>query len=170
MAFHIYRGLYFTTATVLNFYPLFITSKTVNAILSALDFLTQNNRAVVYSFVIMPNHLHLIWQVLEPYALTQVQHSLLSFSAKRILNSLKEREPEIDILFIVDKSDRNYQVWQRNALSIPIYYNAVLKQKLNYIHLNPVRAGLVKDAEDFTLSSYKSYIQGYSEFSFLTLF
>jgi len=54
--------------------------------------------------------------------------------------------------FKVKASDRTYQIWERNALSLSLWNQTVLKQKLDYIHRNPVVAGLCSFPEEYKLS------------------
>ena len=53
----------FFTATILEWKPLLKQDKYKDIINNSLRFLVQQNRVIVYSFVIMPNHIHLIWQI-----------------------------------------------------------------------------------------------------------
>jgi putative transposase len=66
----------------------------------------------------------------------------------------------------VNAKDRKYQIWERNALSIPLYSDAVFMQKLNYIHNNPVVAGLCGVPEDYCYSSAAYYYRQVNDFEF----
>ena len=55
--------------------------------------------------------------------------------------------------FMVNAKDRKYQFWERNPLSVEIWSEKVLLQKLKYMHENPVRAGLCKYSDDYIYSS-----------------
>jgi putative transposase len=70
--------------------------------------------------------------------------------------------------FKVGKKDRNYQFWQRNSLSIPLYSKSVFEQKLEYIHYNPVKAGLCNLPEEYYYSSANFYKTGIDVFGFLS--
>jgi putative transposase len=58
---------YFFTATILNWNNLLAGDKYKNIVAESLQFLTENNRIRVFGFVIMPNHIHLIWKILNPH-------------------------------------------------------------------------------------------------------
>ena len=64
-------------------------------------------------------------------------------------------------------SDRTYQIWERNALHVSLWSRAVIKQKLDYIHNNPVAAGMCINAEDYMYSS-AVYEKGIRRWTFLT--
>jgi hypothetical protein len=68
----------------------------------------------------------------------------------------------------VNKGDREYQIWKREPLGIDLFTEAVFMQKLNYIHNNPVAAGLCKLPEKYYYSSALFYEQGIDHFNMLT--
>ena len=68
----------------------------------------------------------------------------------------------------VKASDRVYQVWERNPLSVSLCTQVVFKQKLHYIHANPVVAGLCKFPGAYKYSSAAFYEKGINEWNFLT--
>jgi putative transposase len=69
---------------------------------------------------------------------------------------------------LVNAKDRKYQVWERNSLGVPLWYPKVFEQKLDYIHHNPVRAGLCKLPEDYKYSSARYYEEEERDWIFLT--
>ncbi len=72
--------------------------------------------------------------------------------------------------FKVNKYDREYQLWKREPLSIELVSQNLFTQKLEYIHYNPVSAGLCKNPEDYYYSSAKFYYGGTDCFRMLTHF
>ncbi|MEJ7831115.1 MAG: transposase, partial [Segetibacter sp.] len=68
-----------------------------------------------------------------------------------------------------DAADRSFQVWERNSLSIDLYNEAILVQKLNYLHNNPLQPhwNLAASAWEYKYSSAKFYETGIDEFDFL---
>ena len=68
----------------------------------------------------------------------------------------------------MNKYDRTYQIWKREPLSIELFTEKVFMQKLEYIHQNPVIAGLVNFAEAYKYSSAKFYHLDIDEFNFIT--
>ena len=158
----------FYTATILQWKPLFSQDKYKQKIIESLQFLVANKRITLYSFVIMSNHVHLIWQALPGNSPQKVQASFMKFTAKEIKLDLQKNHPLVLEKFKVNAADREYQFWERNPLSIELYTNPVFMQKLEYIHLNPVKAGLCKLPEEYFYSSAKFYHTGIDEFEMLT--
>lgn len=115
----------------------------------------------------MINHIHLLWHIHHPHLRESVQRDFLKFIAQKFKADLRINHPDVLPYFYVNAKDRQYQFWERNALSVPIWSEKVLLQKLNYIHQNPVRAGLCADPKDYYYSSARFYETGIDDFGFL---
>jgi putative transposase len=90
----------------------------------------------------MQNHLHLIWQMRGGVKPADVQRDFLKYTAQLIKKYLGNNHPKVLEKFKVGAKDRQYQFWEPNALSIELRTEKVFNQKLDYIHYNPVKAGL----------------------------
>jgi putative transposase len=160
----------FFTATILEWKPLLKEDKYKDIIMSSLRFLVENKRVKVFSFVIMPNHLHLIWQMQPGHEREDVQRDFLKYTAQKIRFDLVDNNPEGLKEFEVAAADRKYQFWERNALSVDLYNHHSFMQKLNYIHNNPVheRWKLSTTPEGYRYSSALFYEMGVNNWGFLT--
>ena len=158
----------FYTATILEWKPLLMQDKYKDVLIESLRFLVTENRIKLYAFVIMVNHIHLIWQPLQEYTPESIQHSFMSFTAHQFKMDLKENHPQVLEHFKVKAKDRQYQFWERNSLGIDLFSEEVFMQKLEYIHWNPVKAGLCKLPEEYYYSSAKFYEYGVDDFGILT--
>lgn len=161
-----YIDLYFTTATILNWLPLLRDSNYKDVVIESFRFTVHKKRATIWAFVIMDNHIHLIWQILDPYKLSDVRRDMLKFIAQTIKNDLV-RKGDLQTLknFKVNEADRHMQIWMKKPLSVEIIYEPVLQQKLNYIHRNLYRKGL-NDIE-YKYSSAYFYATGIKNWDFL---
>jgi putative transposase len=115
----------------------------------------------------MSNHIHLIWHIAEGHERHHVQRDFLKFTAQKIKADLKINDAHELENFKVVARDREYQIWERNPLSIEIYNQKVLLQKLNYMHQNPVRAGICKMSCNYLYSSALFYEKGKKDWPFL---
>ena len=97
-----------------------------------------------------------------------VQRDFLKYTAQQIKHDLQKNNPDILKHFETDVNDRNYNFWKRRALSIELRTDKVFQQKLDYIHLNPVKAGFCKLAEEYKYSSALFYHTGIDNWGFLT--
>lgn len=111
-------NLYFFTATILKWRHLLKDDKFKDIIISSLCFLVSNGRVKVFAYVIMPNHIHLVWKILEPHIRSDVQRDFMKYTAQKIKACLRTDAPGLLEKFRVDSIDRQYQIWQRDPLSI----------------------------------------------------
>jgi putative transposase len=128
----------------------------------------KNKRIKVYAFVLMDNHFHLIWKIQNGFKREDVQRDFLRFTSQQILKNFRNENIEILSKIEVNLKDRKYQIWQRNSLSIELRSQKVYEQKLNYIHANPVKSGLVLLEEDYKYSSAGFYILNENKWDFLS--
>ncbi len=158
----------FFTATILEWKHLLSDDTYKEIIAGSLRFLVKEQRVIVNNFVIMNNHIHLIWQAINGFTPQQVQHSFLKFTAQQIKFDLQKNNLALLETFRVNATDRAYQIWERSPLSIDLFSDKVYFQKADYIHSNPVEAGLCKQPEDYYYSSARFYETLMDDFGFLT--
>lgn len=136
-------------------------------VISSMRFLVMDKRVKIFCFVIMDNHIHLIWQMMPDNDPEAVQRDFLKYTAQRIKKDLQKNHPAVLAQFKVEAKDRKYQFWKRNALSVELRHHLVFRQKLDYIHENPVKAGLCKLPEEYNYSSALFYETGIDNWGFL---
>ena len=203
--------MYFVTATLRKFNPLFLDAEVVKIIFNSLDFLRNNKGLKIYAYVIMPEHLHLVVSLFrcedkpkhqikcedtpkhQPACMDTLKHQLeyedtteykpeydktpeyqpiygdipehrkitvlfgdfKRFTSRQIAKYLQSKSP---VLFEKCKvsayKGQNYAIWQETFRSEVIYKEEFLRQKVDYIHMNPVRRGLVKKPDEWENSSF----------------
>ena len=139
-----------------------------NIITESVHFLVNDNRIRLFAFVIMSNHIHLIWQMQSLIHPQHVQRDFLKYTAQKIKYDLLQNDPELLSRFKSKTNDRIYQFWKRRALSIELRTHDVYRQKLDYIHWNPVKAGICNLPEEYKYSSALFYHTGIDNWGFLT--
>ena len=160
----------FFTATIVKWKPLLTTDKHKRIILDSLMFMVVNRRIYLYGFVIMPNHIHVLWRIQNNHQLKDVQRDFLKYTAQQIKFNLQDsNSPELN-QFKKEGSDRQYQFWQRNSRNTRIYNREVFEQKLDYIHLNPLQEKwqLVNQPEDYEYSTARYYMLNMDDWGFIT--
>lgn len=167
---NIQTSLYFSTFTNLNWLHVLEDNFHKEIILNSLKFLVENKRVTLYGFVIMPNHIHLLWKINEEHELKNVQRDFLKYTAQQIKFNLIETENKILDGLVVYSKDRKAQIWERNGLSFMLNNPETTKQKLNYIHNNPIKEkwSLAEAPEKYYYSSAAFYATGEDEFGMLT--
>ena len=161
----------FFTSTILYWQNLLTYNETKQIFINSLQFLVKNNKIKLYGYVIMPNHIHLLIEVLNPQTKTEnVQHSLLSYTAHQFKKFLKENNEKELLKFEVNDTDRTYQFWERNPLSVEIYSKEIAEQKLRYIHNNPRQEkwNLASSYGEYEFSSEEFYNNGTDKHKMLT--
>lgn len=156
-----FDGLFFVTLTVVGWIDVFSRSLYANLVLNNLEFCQKQKGLLLYAYVIMTNHLHLLAAAEKGY-LSEIIKDFKSFSAKEIIKCIEgnEHESRQDWLMHMfrfhtrfNSRDREYSFWQPGCHPKLIINSQMLLQKLEYIQGNPVRAGYVADPEHWCYSS-----------------
>jgi len=153
------KAPHFVTCTILNWIALFTRPQTVDIILQALQYRQENSNWKVYGYVILENHLHLLVQCEN---LAEEFPRFKSYTARQLIDYLKAEnaQPILKQLSLFRKRhkiDRDYQLWEEGYHPQMIENEAVLRQKLDYIHNNPVKRGYVERPEHWRYSSAGVY-------------
>jgi putative transposase len=132
--------IYFWTATIHKWLPLLENDINKQIIVDTLKYLSDNELISVYTFAPqacgVPNHIHLIWEQNKMNGKETAKGSLLKHTAHSFLKELKING-NLN-LYEVNVANKKHEIWQRDSLGIEIYTREVAKQKLDYIHFNPV--------------------------------
>ncbi|WP_075184711.1 REP-associated tyrosine transposase [Teredinibacter haidensis] len=149
---------HFVTLTVLHWIPVFTRKETVNILLDSLRFLNKEGLNV-YAWVVLENHCHF---VLQSKALDQDIARLKSWTAKQLIHYLTENNVRqiLDQLAFYKKAykhDRAYQFWQEGVHPELIQGEDMMRQKIEYIHQNPIKRGYVDETVHWRYSSAKDY-------------
>jgi len=158
---------HFITATVIDWVDVFSRKAYRDIVIESLNFCIKNKGMILYGYVIMSNHIHLVVQSKEG-KLSDLIRDFKKFTAKSILETIEnETESRRDWMlkrfeFACKSHSRNekYQFWQYGNHPEEIFTEKFLWQKLDYIHLNPVRAGIVEKASHYLYSSASNYVNG----------
>ncbi|HSC52763.1 MAG TPA: hypothetical protein VLC98_04050 [Phnomibacter sp.] len=130
----------------------------------------QKQLVTIYAYVVMPNHIHLVWKVNAQNGKESPQGSFLKFTAHRFRKTMLESSPHLLKDFEVNAVNKSHEFWQRDSLATPLWNRAVILQKINYIHNNPMAKHwrLAATPEEYRFSSASFYEKGTDEFKILT--
>ena len=159
----------FLTATILYWQHLLSDDTYKQIIVDSLEWTGNEDRCTVFAFVIMPNHIHLVWKISDHYARNEVQGAFLSFTAHEFKKYLKRTDPLKLKKHFVNGVDRTYQFWERDSRVKECWTEHFLLQKINYIHNNPLQPhwNLATSPEDYYWSSAAFYQTGKTDFRWL---
>ena len=115
----------------------------------------------------MPNHIHLFGNKKILNGKETPKGSFLKHSAHLFLKELKINSNLK--YYEVNQTNKKHEIWQRDSSGVEIYSRQVAKQKLDYIHFNPVSGkwNLAKDDIDYHFSSARFYETGVDDFGIL---
>jgi REP element-mobilizing transposase RayT len=153
---------YFITFTMVEWIPLLEISEFATILIDSLKFCVRNKGLSIYGYCIMPSHVHLIVQS-HKNPLGSTFRDLKKFTSSEIIRIIKSNEKYSEHLITFHdraeliKRNKYVKVWLDGYHPEIIYSNKFFFQKLNYIHNNPVVAGLVSVPEDYYYSSARNY-------------
>ena len=151
------QGIEFFTATCLNWQNLLQPNEHKQIIIDSLTFLVKDKRIWLYGYVIMPNHVHLLWCKQSDWLNKNVQQHFNKYTAQQLKFSIIRNSDNINN-YRSNQGDREYQFWERRPHKATMYNRKVLEEKLDYIHNNPVKADLCDLPENYIYSSAKYYL------------
>jgi putative transposase len=155
-AYRVYdqQGIYFVTFTVHQWVDVFTRRSYADILLENLRYCQQHKGLKIYAWVIMTNHCHLIIST-ESLKLSDVIRDFKKHTAKKIVEAIEANESESRkrwLLWLLKKDDHIW-FWEEGYHGEDVTSKSFFDSKVNYIHLNPVRAGIVEKEEEYLLSS-----------------
>ncbi|MFN0049462.1 MAG: REP-associated tyrosine transposase [Cytophagales bacterium] len=148
------EGVYFITCTVHQWVDVFTRSIYVDVLLDSLRFCQKEKGLEIYAWVVMTNHIHLIISS-KNGKLSDTIRDFKKFTASKIVKAISENEKESRkswLLWLL-KKDGHVWFWKEGYHGEEIFTREFYDSKLNYIHSNPVRAGIVEKEEEYLYSS-----------------
>lgn len=140
---------------------MFLPGIYTNAIVESLDFCRKNKGMEIYSWCIMPNHVHLIFRAKENNP-GDLLRDLKTFTSKKIQKLIADNPQESRkewMLWMMERAGsknsnvKRRQFWQQHNKPIELWSLNVIDQKVDYIHFNPVAAGFVLEPHYWKYSS-----------------
>ncbi len=161
-------AVHFITFATVQWVDVFSRYCYVETVLESLKFCIKEKKLQVHAWCIMTNHIHLI--VSSPSGkLSSILRDFKKFTSATLIKQMEDHEGESRknwMLWIFKKAgenntrNNNYQFWQQDNRPIQLDTYSFTLTKLDYVHNNPIKAGLVEKAEDYLLSSARDYQGG----------
>ncbi|MDO9575927.1 MAG: transposase [bacterium] len=125
--------LYFITSSCFNKQKLFVREDVVQIVFDSIDWLEKKGYIDTYFVIVMPDHLHMIFQLVSRKSLSEVMKSMKGFTGRKIK----------------EKTQLEVPVWQEQFYDHLIRKDESLIETMRYCLYNPVRAGLVENPFDY---------------------
>ena len=162
------NGAYFVSFATVNWIDVFTRDIYFAIMTESLDHCRKNKGMEIYGYCIMPSHVHLIFRssLGDPSGLMR---DLKGFTSRKLLKTIEDNPQESRrewMLWMFERAGmknsnvKGKQFWQYGNHAEEIYTQEFMWSKLDYIYLNPVRAGIVEKASEYIYSSASNYVYG----------
>ena len=150
---------YFLTCTVVGWLPIFTRPEAVEIIYGSWRFLQRERGFQLFGYVILENHLHLVARAPD---LADVMQRFKSFTARQVIALLEQHSArvllrQLRLFKLQHKTESTHQVWQEGSHPEQMQNDDMMRQKLTYVHDNPVKRGYVDDPVHWRYSSARNY-------------
>jgi REP element-mobilizing transposase RayT len=153
-------GIYFITSSIIEWIPVFVSLEYCDIIIQSLEYCKNHKDLKLYSYTILDDHFHLVCAASD---LSNTISSIKKYTARQIINKAKLNNKkwllnQFAYFKKKYKTKSDYQIWQEGFHPKLINSEKMLVQKIEYIHNNPLRRGLVDQPEYWKYSSARNYI------------
>ena len=157
--------LHFVTFAVVNWIDLFIRNEYKEILLDSWRYCQKHKGLEIFGWCIMTSHVHMIIGS-HGDKLEDIMRDIKKHTSAALKTAIKNHSAESRrewLLEMMEKAGRensqnlNFQLWQQDNHPIELFDQKILHQKLDYIHNNPVTAGIVENPEAYLYSSAKDY-------------
>jgi putative transposase len=144
----------FVTTTVQGWLPIFTLDHLAEDLAHQLSETSQTHGVKIMGYVVMPSHIHLFLGLDDYASLPRFMQDFKSLSSRRI------RCLDLGNFHRQLTKDGRFSLWMRRFDDVILYSDKQFRRKLEYIHNNPVRAGLVNVATEWKYSSARDWLEG----------
>jgi REP element-mobilizing transposase RayT len=157
-------ALYYITFTVVEWLPVFIDESACRIVTDSLNYCIRNKFLGVNAYVIMPTHLHAILFDIQ-FNSERLKHTLddmRKFTGRLLVEHAALHLPKVYMEVLKENAgkDRQHRFWQPTQHPVGLLTEIVWRQKLDYLHDNPCRKGLVKSPQEWWFSSARYWLDG----------
>ena len=156
--------LHFVTFTVINWIDIFIRPEYIKIIYDSIKHCQKHKGLEVYAYCIMTSHVHAIIGT-ETGVLSDIVRDFKSFTSRHIRKEIESSEIESRkwMMWMMKREgerntrNKDFQFWMQHNQPVELSSAKMVKQRLDYIHNNPLATGLVDKADEWVHSSAGDY-------------
>jgi len=168
---------YFITITTVGWIDVFTRLSQKMVIIESLKYCQAQKGLIIFAYCIMSNHLHLFCQADGKYTLPEIMRDFKKFTSKKIIETIfseAESRREWMLAYFSRACEhlsrqQNFKVWQDGYHAEEIFSKKWIRQKINYIHQNPVKQKIVTEPEHYYFSSARNYAELESPLDVITV-
>lgn len=168
--FHNKAGLYFVSFATVNWIDVFTRQLYFSVLAESVDFCRKEKGMEVYAYCFMPSHAHFIFRSAKEQPM-ELLRDFKKYTSKKVVEAIENNPQESRkewLLWFFERAGKKqgnvsiYQFWQHHNKPIELWSTSVIKQKIDYIHNNPVECGFVTDAVDWKYSSARNFAEDHT--------
>jgi len=165
--FHNKQGAYFISFATVYWLDIFTRQVYFNILEESIDFCRKEKGMEVFAYCFMPSHVHLVFRSANDNP-SGLLRDFKGFTARKIIKAIEDNPQESRkewLLWMLERAAKKKsnvskrQFWQQHNKPIELWSDKVIKQKIDYIHNNPVEAGFVTNPVDWKYSSARNYAE-----------
>ena len=162
---------HYITMTVNSWLKIFLDPVIAGIVIDSLKYCQARNGLEIYAYCIMPDHIHMVCRSTREETLSSIVRDFKKFTSSQILKYLDQLQNKWsnEIISIISMRSSGAGgkikrvIWKKGFCPIELSSNNFIDQKIDYIHFNPVKAGIVVKPEKYRYSSAISYAGGIGE-------
>ena len=157
---------HFITFGVVEWIDALTRAEYKDIIVESLRYCIDKKGLSLHAWIIMTNHLHLIMSAKRDHLISNILRDLKKYTSKKIHQAIIDNPQESRkdwLIYMFDRAgkrnanNKHFQIWRQDNHPIELSSPAILKQKLDYLHENPVKAGIVYAPEEYVYGSGVDY-------------
>ncbi len=157
---------HFITFSVVNWIDALTRNEYKDIIINSLKHCIEKKGMILHAWIIMSNHVHLILHAKNGHVISHILRDLKKFTSKQIFIAIKTNHRESRREWMIwmferagkrNSSNENFQFWQNDNHPIELNTPVMQRERFDYLHENPVRAGIVFNPQDYAYSSAIDY-------------
>lgn len=159
---------HFITSTLVGWVDALSRPEYKDIIVESLQYCRSNKSLSIHAWVIMSNHIHLIVSAENNVELPDIIRDFKKFTSKKIIDAIHSNPHESRKNWLLNmflyagrknNSNEEHRFWQQNYHPIELSSDFLFQQRLDYLHENPVRAGIVREPQHYLYSSAIDYYE-----------
>ena len=148
-------GFYLISSTIIDWIPVFTSDKYFQIMIESIKYCQTNKGLKIHFYILMDNHFHMIVSgkdisntisSMKRHTAFEIIENLKKGNKYWLLQQLKQQKKNY-------KNESNHQVWQEGFHPQLISSDEMFAQKVDYIHQNPIKRGLVNESKFWKYSS-----------------
>jgi len=160
-------GIYFVSFATVSWVDVFTRLTYMEIFIESIRYCQQNKGLNLHAWCLMSNHAHLVFSRSGTYSHSDILRDLKKFTSKKLIEAIENNPFESRKEWMMNifrsagqnkSNNKDFQFWQQDNDPIELFSPAVTSQKIDYVHNNPIVAGIVSEADHYLYSSARDYL------------